>query len=347
MTRRKTMSVVYKNAELYNVSEVHKTERGLEMFRIPKAVEEKCGPRVALMNSNACGVEIRFNMVSDKVDITLCAPEGADSFFLVYYGAVGSGWQECIKGFNDVPKTVTVSKPEKLERLQKISDSIGTDFDPALVRLRFPNRKVFIKDIVGDITPPRPDQVPKLRMLSYGSSITHGSLGILPTNTYAGRCAEKLGVDLINLGIAGGACLEPAMADYIASRDDWDFATVEMGINILGIEPCDFKSRVMNMVKTVASSHPDKKVFFIDVFYCEEDLAGGKRAEVFRSIVKECTAKYLEEGLSNIVYVNGLDMLPNAAGLSGDFTHPTVRGCETISDNLIAKIKSEMPELFK
>ena len=35
------------------------------------------------------------------------------------------------------------------------------------------------------------------------------------------------------------------MADYIAGRDDWDFATLEMGINMIGdFDVEEFRSRV-------------------------------------------------------------------------------------------------------
>src|SRR5690606_33281884 len=85
---------------------------------------------------------------------------------------------------------------------------------------------------VGDFEPPRREQLPRLRMLSYGSSITQGNGAITASGTYASRVSQLLGVDFINLGFGGGAHLEREMADYIASRTDWDLATLEMGINM-------------------------------------------------------------------------------------------------------------------
>ena len=64
--------------------------------------------------------------------------------------------------------------------------------------------------------------------------------------------AQLLGVDLINLGFGGGACLEPEIADYIAGRQDWDFASLELGINLLRqVEPEEFARRVDYFVERI------------------------------------------------------------------------------------------------
>ena len=44
----------------------------------------------------------------------------------------------------------------------------------------------------------------------------------------------KLKTDYINMGFAGCALMEEEMAEYLVSRKDWDFASVEMGINAVG-----------------------------------------------------------------------------------------------------------------
>lgn len=69
-------------------------------------------------------------------------------------------------------------------------------------------------------------------MLSYGSSITHGGGVSVPTSGYAFRLARKLGMDLRNLGLAGAAWMDEAMADYICEQK-WDMATLELGINVV------------------------------------------------------------------------------------------------------------------
>mgnify|MGYP002555374518 FL=1 len=55
------------------------------------------------------------------------------------------------------------------------------------------------------------------------------------------RNAQALGVDYLNLGFAGNALMEEEMANYLVSRRDWDFASVEMGINTTEREACERK----------------------------------------------------------------------------------------------------------
>lgn len=343
--------MIFNNAELYNISEMLPADdgRGYELYRYPKAVAAKC-EKAWQANTHSCGVEIRFNFADDSketdvAEITVSAAlEGAQSFCMLYYGNVASGWQNAFKYIREDKTVITVPKPSDadLERMRIISELSGYPFDPSLVRLLFPVTKMRLYDINGNITPPRKEQTPGKKYLAYGSSITHGSLGILPVNTYAYRTAETLGVDLINLGVAGSACLDKAAADYIAGRNDWDFATLEMGINILGIDPEDFRNRVMYMIKTVGLAHPDKKVFCIDVFYCNDDIGGGGKAERFRQIVRECVEHCKGQGMDNLVYINGIEMLTGPHGLSGDFVHPNVRGCEEIARNLSAAMKPHL-----
>ncbi len=55
----------------------------------------------------------------------------------------------------------------------------------------------------GKVEPPRSGDLPEKTYLAYGSSITHGSLGLIQPDSYAFRIAQQLGTDYLNLGFAG------------------------------------------------------------------------------------------------------------------------------------------------
>ncbi|MDP4133256.1 MAG: SGNH/GDSL hydrolase family protein [Bacillota bacterium] len=335
--------MIYKNIDFYNVSEFQAAgrENAYKMLRVPSCVADKISEGGQRMNCANCGVELRFNMISDTVKLNLCFDaEGKVTRPVILYGNIPAGWEECFKNIYYTPTEIIIKKPseDSMRLYEKIATENNHPFDPHVIRVIMQNNHCYFIDITeGIVKPPTPDQVPKARYLAYGSSITHGSLALLQINTYAYRVAENLGHDLINLGFAGNARLEKEMADYIASRDDWDFASLEMGINILDIPAEEFRERVTYFIETVAKTHPSKKVFCIDLFYCKDDLEGGGKASSFRKIVKETVGKL---GLPNTVYVNGLEMLTGSHGLSGDLVHPNVRGAEEISQNLSKLIKS-------
>lgn len=317
--------MIYKNAELYNVSELERQCDGsYSMLRLPRSVEMGLSERGQMMNRNCCGNEIRFNLNSGKAKIKLKIDKMSDAIVkqsraLLYYGSIAAGWTCCVKDIYEQETVIEIERPDHIEWLEKISAENKYPFDPNLIRLVFDNLRVNVIDIEGDIEPPRPDQTPGIRYLAYGSSITHGSLGLLATNTYAAHTARLLNADLINLGFAGTARLEKSAADYIASGCGWDFATLEMGINILEIDPEEYRKRITYFISTVAKANPEKKVFCIDVFYCDSDLYKDGRAKRFREIMKETV---YDLNVPNTVYINGLDIMGGSFGLSADFVHP-------------------------
>ena len=106
----------------------------------------------------------------------------------------------------------------------------GYSFHPSVTRILLPyDWGCFLRNIKGDIRPPKKQEMPGKRLLVYGSSITHGGNASVPSGTYAFRLARKLGYDLINLGCAGSCQMDEAMASYIGSRDDWDMALLSWG----------------------------------------------------------------------------------------------------------------------
>ncbi|MDD4690221.1 MAG: SGNH/GDSL hydrolase family protein [Eubacteriales bacterium] len=333
--------MIFKNIELYNVSEVIKTEEGYDMLRVPQCVEQHMSEKGQPRNRYSSGCEIRLVCTGDEVKIKFGTKTADFLFVYVYYGSIPAGWQDCRKVITKEGE-ITVTSPNDIEKLQAITKENNFPFDPNVVRIILPNSPCTIVGVEGDCRPPKAEEVPSSTYLAYGSSITHGSLSLLPMNSYASRIAEYFGANLINLGFAGSALLEPEMADYIASRDDWDFASLEMGVNAIGM-PCDeFEKRVRYMISTIAGKHPDKKVFCIDVFYlyAEKGLDKEKFVKAYRRIVRKVTK---ELGLNNVVHLNGERMLSiGSAGISGDFTHPNIRGCEDIAQNVIKAMKKHL-----
>lgn len=332
--------MIFENTELYNVAELEPLGRNnaYKMLRVPKAVSEKMNRDSWRINTFNSGVELRFVMKSDYVKIKLCTNEiGTVSRCVIYYGGLQAGWDNITRYITSDVTEITIKAPQNLDMLDKITRDNGLAFNPRCVRVLMLNTPSSIIGVSeGEIEPPTADMVPKKRLLCYGSSITHGSLAISQNNTYAFRTATDLGCDLINLGYAGTAQMDSAMADYIAEQKA-DIITLEMGINVVDwMAEEEFRSRVEYFIKRVAESHSDKPVFCIDLFYCEHDLRNSGKADRFREIVRETVEKL---SLPNTVYVNGKTVLDGSWGLSADLGHPNARACEIMSRNLVSIIR--------
>lgn len=151
------------------------------------------------------------------------------------------------------------------------------------------------------------------------------------------RTARRLNADLINLGFAGSAHMEDAMADYIAGRQDWDFATVEMGINVIDRwDPSRFEERISSFISKIVSAHPGKPVFFIDLFFSKYDLAQDPKVGAYRDAVSRQVERHRSP---HAVYVNGRELLRDVGELSADLLHPSASGHEAIALRLAEKIR--------
>ncbi len=283
------------------------------------------------------GCELRFNLKSPEAVVTL-RMDARPAIAELWHGPfMDRDWFTI--GLE--PTTIKTVWHKRPETVASIAGSRPLRHDPALYRILLPWRpQVTVLDIQGEFEPPRPDQSPATKYLAYGSSITHGNTSVRPSATYASRTAQRLGVDLINLGLGGGAHLEPEMADYIAGRDDWDFATLEMGVNIVSTVPVkEFAERVDYFVSTISRSNPDRWVFCIDMFPLWVDFDQDPRlTRGYRKVVRDAVGRL---NLPRLAHLDGRRLLKDLSNLTGDVVHLAPAGMEEVSVNLARAIKSK------
>lgn len=340
MPKREEKVMIHKNVELYNVEELLQPEDGVGklLTRVPNGLRETLNNGAKQRALSAAGCEIRFNIESGSAKVALKSEEKAYGIAEVFQGCFQASWH--IVG--NEPKEIPISLPPNVDLLDKVTKEKHLAFDAHLTRLVLPNYpEVRLIDIEGDTLPPRPEQTPKEKLLAYGSSITHGHSAIRPTGSYATKTAQFLGMDLINMGFGGGAHCERQMADYLASRQDWKVATLEMGINMVSnFETAEFQRRIEYFIEKIVRSHPDKWIFCLDMFtfYADFDPSSKKQNE-FRGIIR----KRVEElQMPKLVYVDGRTILENAPGLTVDLVHPSPFGMEEMAAKLSSLIRTRI-----
>ena len=329
----------YKSADLHNIVELFEIDgtaaKGIS--RIPLDIRATLNESAQANAIQATGCEIRFNLHSDVAEIVL---EMADrpAIAEVYYGSFLGAWHVV----ETHPTILPITQSLKLDMLRELARDHGLPYDSGLIRVILPWRPpVRLHDIQGEISPAEKVQTPSRTYLAYGSSITHGNTSISANGMFTRRIADRFGVDLLNLGFGGGAHCEASLAQYIAGRDDWDFATLEMGINMVGwLDEADFAERVLGFISPIANAHRDQWIFCIDMFpfYMDFD-PGSKRNHAYRAIVREAVA---ELNLPKLVHIDGRDMLHDIRGLCTDLVHPSPAGMEEIAQNLSARMQSVM-----
>ncbi|MFR8469838.1 hypothetical protein BLA28_13995 [Eisenbergiella tayi] len=319
--------MIFQGIDFHNVDSLVRQSQGYAMQRVPDSVRLQLNENARdEVRFNSTGVELRFKIKSEKAVLSLKAEPGSEAMTaFIYYGSFQGGWQNSSKAIGVQETRISIPRPGDPEILQKLTGDCGLPFNPEVIRVVLPYGRCLFLGIEGDVEPPEQGDLPDKTYLAYGSSITHGSLALAAPCTYPFRIAQKLGCDYLNLGYAGSAYLEKEMAEYIVSRKDWDFASVEMGINMLygNFTADQFEERVRSFVEVF--SREERPVFATSIFGFNGSREFQEKAALFRKIVK----KYAGEKL---IFTDGLELLDNPAWISEDLIHPAVDGILQIAD---------------
>lgn len=320
--------MIFRGIDFHNTDTLLNTEKGYAMQRVPDSVRLKLNEGARdQVSFNCTGVELRFKIKSEEAVLTLRATESSEAMTAyIYYGSFQGGWQHSSKTIGTEDTRISVPRPQDVKLLESLTEECGLPFQPEVVRIILPYGKCYFVDIEGEVEPPAPKDVPEKTYLAYGSSITHGSLALAAPCSYPFQIVRRLGCDYLNLGYAGSAYLEREMAEYIVSRKDWNFASVEMGINMLygDFDAAQFEKRVKNFVDILSAD--GRPVFATDIFRFNGGQEFQKKAEVFRGIVKKHAG-------GRLLYTDGLKLLSDPAFISQDLIHPSQEGIARIAAN--------------
>lgn len=313
---------------------------GVLLQRVPEDVRLGLNEGAQNRMCHPAGAEIRF-VPDGPVRVTL-STRVRESVVRPFWGPF-QGTEEFVVGAE--PRTIEVTFPEKLGRIEP--DRVDElDFHPRVCRLRLPGEHrgghVFYHGVEGNVRPPRADELPSLRYLAYGTSITEGEAPLGEHLTYASRTATGLGADLINLGSCGTAFCDEAIADHIADRDDWDVATLAVSVNMVDrFSVSEFHERARNLVETVADAHPEKPVVPITIYPNARDVCVGTdtegRCERFREALRNVVR---ETARDNVFLVEGPDVLDSLGGLTTDLVHPGDDAMIRMGENLAARLET-------
>ncbi|MFC4785135.1 GDSL-type esterase/lipase family protein [Nocardioides sp. MAHUQ-72] len=106
--------------------------------------------------------------------------------------------------------------------------------------------------------------------LHHGSSISHGSDAASPTTTWPATAASIAGVDLVNLGLGGGALLDPFTARVMRDTPA-DLISCKLGINVVNHDLMRlraFTPAVHGFLDTIREGHPETPLVVVSPILC-------------------------------------------------------------------------------
>ena len=330
--------MIWKNVELFNVSEVEKREDGaIMMRRFPRAVLDSfiCAKPSWPMTVGrlTTGCEIRF--VGESADVVVSSSD-IDGTVEIWRGDFLCGTRALPAG---VPQMLHL-RPDYGVDSHDISAYHGS-FDTAVWRVVFDHDFcAVIHDIeaITPIRPPLPEEVPEKRILCYGSSITNSAGSGYYTNSYISTMGRVLGADVLCKGMGGSCFVQNEVADYIAG-EDWDVLTLELGINMVDRFPVSvFEERATYMVERVLEV--GKPVVLISNFYSHHNIEGSRFEKENRDYVETLERIYEKHKCDRLYYIKGTEIATDPSYLLADVLHPSPYGHAEMGRK-IAKILRE------
>ena len=219
---------------------------------------------------------------------------------------------------------------------------------------------VEIRDVRADAPLAPAEPVGQLRWWHHGSSISHCIEATTPRGVWPVAAADRLDLDVTNLGFAANAHLDPFTAR--AMRDSGaDLLSLKIGINIVGgdtMKRRTFVPAVHGFLDTLREGAPTAPILVISPIYCpmHEDTPGptvtdpvtGERRGTpssapdyfdppltlrsVREILRDVVASRASDDPA-ITYLDGLDLFgPHDLAELPDGLHPTPSGYLRIAD---------------
>ena len=116
------------------------------------------------------------------------------------------------------------------------------------------------------------------RWVHHGSSVSHGSVAVHPTEPWPVVAARLANLDLVNLGLGGSALLDPFVARTIRDTPA-DVISLKVGINLVNQDLLRRRAlgpAVHGWLDTIRDGHPTTPVRLVSPIFCgiHEDVPG-------------------------------------------------------------------------
>lgn len=167
----------------------------------------------------------------------------------------------------------------------------------------------------------------------YGTSIVQGSASSRPGMTYVAQLGRRLDRQVINLGFSGSCHMEPALADLLAETDPAMYV-----IDCLpNMTTKEISERTVPLIKRLRQAHAETPIVLVEnIPYSQVawNPATQKSVKLKNKLLSNEYEKLKREGVRNLYYVSGENLLSAEGNSTVDGVHPTDLGFLQMTDAL-------------
>jgi hypothetical protein len=267
--------------------DVEHTEHGVLPHRLPaRARAQNTDGQLAMAESQPSGVRLAFRTRATVIELDTLptkrsyagAPPRPDGVYDLIVDGRPAG-QGSVTGGNvvliDMAAGTAEHRPGRVGTLRCTGLPDG-DKD---VEIWLPHNETTELIALRTDAPVEPARDPGRRVwLHHGSSISHGSDAASPTGIWPALAASLGGVELINLGLAGSALLDPFTARTLRDTPA-DLISVKIGINLVNLDLMRMRAfgpAVHGFLDTIREGHPTTPLLVVSPILCpmHEDTPG-------------------------------------------------------------------------
>ncbi|QPP05461.1 lipase [Streptomyces bathyalis] len=267
--------------------DLERTAHGVLPHRLPARARAQCTDgQLAMAEAQPSGVRLVFRTRATTVELDtlptkrvyIGAPPRPDGVYDLLVDGRLAG-QAGVAGGNTLTIDMATGTAEKRPGTGGTVRFSGMPDSPKDVEIWLPHNETTELVALRTDAPvePAPDRGRKV-WLHHGSSISHGSDAASPTTTWPALAAALGGVELINLGLAGSALLDPFTARALRDTPA-DLISVKIGINLVNADVMRLRAltpAVHGFLDTIREGHPKAPLLVVSPIHCpiHEDAPG-------------------------------------------------------------------------
>ncbi|MFG6403695.1 GDSL-type esterase/lipase family protein [Microbacterium sp. P04] len=258
------------------IAELEPTPRGLAPHRLPEWVRRQFpDPQLLGVEAQPSGVRVAFTTTATHVELV------SQSSRVVYRGT------DRPRGRVDVVVDGALYARDELTGGDSVEVDLQTgateahagpphvttvtDLAPGAktVELWLPHNETLALVELRTDAPVEPALADRPLWVHHGSSISHGSNALAPTEIWPVVAAQAGGVELRNLGLGGSAMVDPFLARVIRDAPA-DVISVKLGINVVNFDAMRMRAfvpAVHGFLDTIRDGHPDTPLLLISPIF--------------------------------------------------------------------------------
>ena len=267
--------------------DIEHTEHGVLPHRLPaRARAQNTDGQLAMAESQPSGVRLAFRTRATAVELDALrtkrayvgAPPRPDGRYDLIVDGRPAG-QGSVTGGNLLTVDMTAGTAEQQAGPPGTVRFTGLPEGDKDVEIWLPHNETTELIALRTDAPVEPARDPGRRVwLHHGSSISHGSDAASPTGIWPALAAARGGVELINLGLAGSALLDPFTARTLRDTPA-DLISVKIGINVVNADLMRLRAfgpAVHGFLDTIREGHPTTPLLVVSPILCpiHEDTPG-------------------------------------------------------------------------